>query len=314
MDQLGVAAHLGQGVAGHAQQQVLVALSGAVQADVRQRGGRQQPPQAVEGTRPHRLAVGEVPDRPVVREGPRHVRLQKRQELGVGVEHPVHVADVAGAELRVEHLGVAPVPVVTGLEAGVERDIARRLLEIAHQASPLEDLGEHVRGLLAGEVDPAELGDRVVAELEEDPLVELLGPLQPHRRVDRAVPGDVEVTEEFVEEQAPHALGRTGVSGEERPADHLGQVHQGEHRPVEVRHVMAQDLALVGGEGLGRVVRHRDETTRPRPAGRGSPPPPRAGPRRRRPRRRRVSRWRRSRVPAGRRPGRRPSRAASRPR
>ncbi len=310
VDELGVGADLRQGVAPHPQQQVLVGLAGAVHADVRERRRREQAPQGVECPGPHRLAVGEVGDGAVVRVRPRQVRLHERQELGVGVEHPVHVADVAGAESRVEHLGVPPVAVVTGRKAGVERDEARRLLEVAHQAPPLEDLGKHVGGLLAGEVDAAELGDRVVAELDEDPLVELLGPPQPHGRVDRGVPRDVEVAEELVEEEAPHALGRPRVAGEERPADDLRQVDEGVDRPVEVRHVVAQHLALVGGEGLDCVVRHLDETTRRCPAGRGScwlPPLPRQlAPA--------ASRRRRSPARAGRRRGRRPIQAASQPR
>ena len=42
-------------------------------------------------------------------------------------------------------------------------------------ATPLEDLREEVRRLLAREVHAAELRDGVVAVLEEDALVELLG-------------------------------------------------------------------------------------------------------------------------------------------
>ena len=40
------------------------------------------------------------------------------EQLAVGVEHPVHVADVAGAERRVEDAGVAVVAVVAGASAG----------------------------------------------------------------------------------------------------------------------------------------------------------------------------------------------------
>ena len=196
--------------------------------------------------------------------------LEEGQQLGVGVEHAVHVADVAGPEAGVEDLGVPAVAVVAGRQARVVGDVARRLLEVGHQAPPLEDLGEHVRGLLAGEVDAAELGDGVVAEVAEDPLVELLGPLQPDRRVDGRVAGDVEVVDELVEEEPPQALRRARVAGEERPADDLRQVDEREHRTVEVRDVVAEHLALVGGEGLGCVGRHLDETTRRRPAGRGS--------------------------------------------
>ena len=41
-----------------------------------------------------------------------------------------------------------------------------------------------------------------------------------------------------------------GVPGEQRPLDHLGEVHQGEHRPVEVGEVPPQHLTLLVGELL----------------------------------------------------------------
>jgi hypothetical protein len=50
-------------------------------------------------------------------------------------------------------------------------------------------------------VHATELGHGVVAVLEEDPVVELLGPAEADRGVDRGVAGDVEVAHELVEEQ-----------------------------------------------------------------------------------------------------------------
>ena len=99
-------------------------------------------------------------------------------------------------------------PVVVG-------DVAGRLLEVGHEPAPLEHLGEHVRRLLAGQVHAAELGHRVVAVLEEDPVVELLGAPQSHGGVDADVAAHVEVAHELVEEQPPQALGRARVAGEE---------------------------------------------------------------------------------------------------
>ena len=52
----------------------------------------------------------------------------------------------------------------------------------------------------------AELGHRVVAVLEEHPVVELLGPAQADGGVDGLVAGDVEVADELVEEQPAQAL------------------------------------------------------------------------------------------------------------
>ena len=68
-----------------------------------------------------------------------------------------------------------PVEAVAAPDAGVIRDVAGRLLEVRHEPAPLEHLGEQVGGLLASQVDPAQLGHRVVPVLEEDPVVELLG-------------------------------------------------------------------------------------------------------------------------------------------
>ena len=154
-----------------------------------------------------------------------------------------------------EHLGVAVVAVAAA-EAGVVGDVAGRLLEVGHEPAPLEDLGEQVRRLLAGEVHAAELGDRVVAVLEEHPVVELLGPAQADGGVDGEVAGDVEVADELVEEQAAQALVGPRVPGEQRALHDLGQVDQGEDRAVEVREVPPEDVGLVGGELLGDVDGH----------------------------------------------------------
>jgi hypothetical protein len=82
-------------------------------------------------------------------------------------------------------------------------------------------------------VDPAELGDRVVAVLEEHLLVEVLGPLQPHGGVHGLVTGDVQLADELVEEEAAEALGAARVAREERSFDDFGQVDQGEHGAVD---------------------------------------------------------------------------------
>src|SRR6185436_20930075 len=92
------------------------------------------------------------------------------------------------------------------VDARVVRDVARRLLEVRHQSAPLEHLGEQVRSLLAGEVHAAELGDGVVAVLEEHALVELFGAAQPDGGVDGEVAGEIEVADELVEEETPQTL------------------------------------------------------------------------------------------------------------
>ena len=175
--------------------------------------------------------------------------------MAVGVEQPVHVADVAGAEAAGEHGGVA-VEAVAAAEPGVVGDVARALLEVAHQPAPLEHLRQQVGGLLARQVDAAELGHRVVAVLDEHLLVERLGAGDPDGGVDRVVAGDVEVADELVEEQPPQALGRAAVAGEQRALDDLGQVDEGEDRAVEVREVAPQHVGFVGGELLRDVGGH----------------------------------------------------------
>ena len=67
--------------------------------------------------------------------------------------------------------------------------------------APLEDLGQHVRRLLARETHPAELSDRVVPVLTEHPGVELLGASQADRGVKAGVTGHVEFVDELVQEQ-----------------------------------------------------------------------------------------------------------------
>ena len=96
----------------------------------------------------------------------------------------------------------------TATETAVVRDVAGRLLEVGHEPAPLEDLGEQVRRLLARQVHASELGDGVVAVLEEHAVVELLGPPQADGCVDGEVAGEVEVADELVEEQASQALRR----------------------------------------------------------------------------------------------------------
>ena len=264
---------LGQRVGAHAHEQHLVGLAGPVDAHVGQRGRRQQAAERIEGLGPDRLAVDEVGVAGLARVAYGQPCLGLHQQLAVGVEHPVHVPHVAGPEGRVEQAGVAVVAVVAGGQPVVVGDVAGGLLEVGHQAAPLQHLGQDVGGLLAGQVDPAQLGHRVVAVLEEDLLVELLGPAQPHRGVHGGVTGDVQFADELVEEQAAQALGRAGVPGEQGPLDHLGQVDQGEYRLVEVGDVPAKNVFLVGGVRLYGVGEHARITLRRRGPLRRGPHP-----------------------------------------
>ncbi len=102
-----------------------------------------------------------------------------------------------------------------------------------------------------------ELGNRIVAVLEEHLFVELLGSFQTDGRIDGVVAADVEVADELVEEQAPKALRAAAVAGEQCAFDHLGQVDQGKDRAVEVGEVTPQRVGLGGRVVLRDVDRHK---------------------------------------------------------
>ena len=175
----------------------------------------------------------------------------------VRIEDSVEIADVPGAEWTGEHRWVAVVA-VPPTEPGVVGDVAGALLEVAHQPTPLEDLGEQVRCLFARQVNPTELGDRVVAVVEEHPLVQLLRPVEADRGIDGMVAAHVEVADELVEEQPAKRLVAAAVPGEQRALDDFGQVDQREHRTVEVGEVSTQHIGFVRAEGLGDVHSHEE--------------------------------------------------------
>ncbi len=252
-DQLGVIARLRQGVGAHPDQQGLVGLTAGVDAQVGGGTGGQQAPEGVEGLGPHGLPPGEIGVvRPFGIEA-REPGLHDGQQVGVGVKETVHVTDVTGSERRLQDLGRPVVAVSTVRQPAVVGHVARRLLHVRHQPTSLQHLGQQVRGLLAGQMHPAELRHRIVAVFEEDAVVELLGPGQADGGVHPVVAAQVEIANELVEEQPPQALAAAGVTGEERPLDHLGQVDQGEHGPVEVCEVAPEDLGLPRGPLFGHV-------------------------------------------------------------
>ena len=125
----------------------------------------------------------------------------------VAVEASVERFDVALAE-HAGQLGgnviavPAPGPVVI-------RDVARRLLEIGHEPAPLEHLRQDVRRALARQVNPAELGDRVVAVFDEHALEELLGPARARIALGRTGGRRLQTAraQELVEEEPAKRLG-----------------------------------------------------------------------------------------------------------
>jgi hypothetical protein len=133
------------------------------------------------------------------------VRVHDREQVGVGVEHAVDVADVPQSERRAEHGRVAKVAVAPVRQAGVVGDVPGGLLQVGHQPAPFQHLREEVGRLFARQVHPSQLSDGVIAVLEEDAVVELLGPPQPDGGVDRLVAGDIELADELFEEEASEA-------------------------------------------------------------------------------------------------------------
>ncbi len=253
--ELGVLPRLGQRVGAHSQQQRLEGLAGAVDADVRRGRGRQDPAHRIERLGPRRRAVHELAVVGATADRGPHVFGDDVEAAAVGIEDAVEVTDVAGAERPGQHLGIAVVA-VPATEADVVGDVSGALLEIAHQPTPLEDLGQQVRGLLARQVDAAELRHGVVAVVEEHPLVQFLGAIEADRGVDRMVATDVEVADELVEEQAPQRLVAAAVASEQRALHDLGQIDQCEHGTIEVREVTPQNVRFVRGEGLWDVDSH----------------------------------------------------------
>ncbi len=141
----------------------------------------------------------------------------------------------------------------------VVEHVAGALLEVGGEASPLEDLGEDVRRLLAREVGTTELGDRVVAVLVEHPLVEVFSALEADRRL---VGGhatcdlgdaDLGLVVELVEEEPPHRFRRPAVAGEQGALHDLGQVDDAEDRQVDVGEEPFEDTALRVAERLDVV-------------------------------------------------------------
>ncbi len=100
----------------------------------------------------------------------------------------------------------------------------------------------------------ADLGDRVVAVADEDPLVELRRP-RPLLVVEGAA-GARGVGRELLEVEPAHGPGIARIAGKKRPFDGLRQVDQSEHRPLEIGEVGSEDRSLLGGEFLDRIA-HR---------------------------------------------------------
>ena len=108
----------------------------------------------------------------------------------------------------------------------------------------------------------AELGHRVVAVAEEDRAVEARRALA-LLAVEGPRDGALQVAGELVEEEPPERARIARVAGEERSLDRFRQVHQREHRPVEVGEVGREQRPLLLAEAFNGVAHRRGHTRRP---------------------------------------------------
>ena len=249
------------GLAREPEQQRFERLAGAVDSEVGLRRRGQQAAQRIERLGADRGPVDGVGIGRVLRIARGEVLLHRPDPFRVALERAVHRARVSIPQRAAWDLGRDVIPPAAVQPVGV-RHVARGLLEVGHQASPLEQLGQHVRDVLAGDVRAAQLRDRVVAVLVEDLGEELLG--SSRRRRSRPRPGLArpvasvlrlpDLVGELVQEEPSQRFRRSRVSREERALDGLGQVGQREDVPVEIREVWGEPHTLVGGERLGDGV------------------------------------------------------------
>ena len=125
----------------------------------------------------------------------------------VGGERIVKYLLVAAQQIGVSSNAGRPHILPAAVQLGVVGHVPRGLLQIAGQAPPLDDLGQHVAHALDGHVRATQLRHRVIPVIGEHPLEELAGPvgsdLGPTRRRRAAAAGN-----ELVQKDAPHRVGR----------------------------------------------------------------------------------------------------------
>ena len=171
----------------HAEEQRFERLPGPVNADVRLRRGRQHAAQRIERLGADRGAVHALAVARALRVAALEVLLHRRDPLRVQLEGLVHHRGVAVAQRTRDFVrDVIPPPSVQLVGVG---NVSSGLFEVRHQPSPLEHLGEDVRHVLARDVRSAQLRDRVVAVLVEDPVVQLFGARRPTFPTDAAAAG-----------------------------------------------------------------------------------------------------------------------------
>jgi hypothetical protein len=170
------------------------------------------PAHGVERLGPDGLAVHEVAVPGVLGTRRGSVGEAHRDQLGVGVEHAVHVADVAGAE------GLMRAPRGRGSTGTGRRGARRRRCSGStargswsrpHSSS----LVSRFDACSQARCTPPSWATESSPYSKNTLVVELLGPFEADRGVDPSVAGHVEVADELVEEQPPQRLRATGCSG-----------------------------------------------------------------------------------------------------
>ena len=180
------------------------------------------------------------------------MRLHRGNPSRVGFERGVQRFDVRARERRGSDLGrhVILPPACRPIRV---RHVPRGLLEVRHQASPLEHLGDDVGDAFAGDVRTAELRDRVVAIFIQNARIQLLGARGANARI-RDVsrrPGRVHLADELVEKQPPDRFRRTRVARKERALHRLGKIPQREDRSIRIREVGFERVGFFRRERFG---------------------------------------------------------------
>ena len=157
--------------------------------------------------------------------------LHRLEPARVGLERAIERASIPRPQRSAVELGGHVVLPAAARPIGV-RHVARRLLEVGHQAAPLEHLRQDVRHAFAGEVHAAELRDRVVAVFGRTRARTAFRRARRRRwslSADRA--RRATIAEKLVEEQTPQRLGGARIAREQRALDGFRQVGQREDRP-----------------------------------------------------------------------------------
>ena len=172
---IGVILRFAQRVGAHAKQQRFVGLTRAEQTKIRLNGGRQQSAQRVERFRADRRAIDAVAIGLVLRKSRPEMILHRLDPAGVGLERAIERRREARLQRRAFELArdvIFPFPAWPVCV----RHVARRLLEVRHQAAPLDHLRQNIRNAFARQMHAAQLRHGVVAVFRKHARVKLFGP------------------------------------------------------------------------------------------------------------------------------------------